>query len=136
MKKALLASIIRTLVPIGVGQIVALLALASVILDQATKDALGTVLGGLITAVYYLAIRLLEQRWPAIGVLLGLAKTPDSYSKEPDPSFLTATLNAAGTWEIPGKPDVVTWEHIDVADGPPTLTESGGDHVAGKAPNV
>jgi len=127
MKKVLLASIIRTLVPLAVGQIVAWLALASVILDEPTKNALGTFLGGLVTAVYYLIIRLLEQRWPAIGVLLGLAKSPDSYSKEPDRSTLTATLNAAGTWEIPGKPETVTWDHIDVADAQP---KAAGRHSA------
>lgn len=116
----LLASIIRTLVPLAVGQVTAWLLLVSIVLDEPTKAALGTFLGGLITAVYYLIVRLLEQRWPGIGVLLGLAKSPDSYSKESQPvSTLQATLDTAESCHVPGKPDTVTWDHIDVADAPP-----------------
>jgi hypothetical protein len=77
----ILASLIRTYVPIIVGQVVAWLALANIQLDDAAQAGLSTFLGGLITAVYYTLVRLLEEKFPQFGWLIGLAKSPDSYSK-------------------------------------------------------
>jgi hypothetical protein len=76
-----LASIIRTYVPIIVGQVISWLTVVNINLDAQSTAALSTVLGGLISAVYYALVRLLEQKWPSVGVLLGLPKSPDSYSK-------------------------------------------------------
>jgi hypothetical protein len=40
-------------------------------------------LGLLFTGIYYAIVRLIEDRVPQFGWLLGLAKSPDSYSKGP-----------------------------------------------------
>lgn len=73
-------SIIRTLVPLLVGQIVAFFLSIGLTVSEDQEAAFTTVLGFLVTAVYYLLIRFLEQKFPWIGVLLGWAATPDGYS--------------------------------------------------------
>lgn len=67
---------IRTYVPMLAGAIVSWLALNGVQLDSNAALALGSFLTALFGAVYYLVVRLLEARWPQVGVLLGKAKTP------------------------------------------------------------
>ena len=73
-------SIVRTIVPIIVGYLAAALLRYGIGLDEAALAGLTEFLGGLFAAVYYVLIRAVEQRWPKIGVLLGWASTPDSYS--------------------------------------------------------
>lgn len=46
-----------------------------------TAVALTAGLSGLAMAAWYTLARILEQKWPAAGVLLGVASSPDSYSK-------------------------------------------------------
>lgn len=75
-------SSIRTYVPIIVGAFVAWLSLKGIKLDSQTVLALGTGLGGLIAALYYFAIRLIEKKYPKVGILLGSASQP-SYSQDP-----------------------------------------------------
>ena len=75
-------SLIRTYVPIIVGALVAWLLTLGVNLDAGAQTGLIVFLTGLLQAVYYTLIRLAERQWPQIGVLLGLAKTPDSYSND------------------------------------------------------
>jgi hypothetical protein len=41
-----------------------------------TEADLTTAVTALVTGVYYVAARLLEQRWPAAGVLLGSRRQP------------------------------------------------------------
>lgn len=72
---------IRTYTPIIVGALVAWLTSLSLQLDAETQSGLIVVLTGVLQAVYYLIARLLEKRWPQLGVLLGSAKTP-TYKKE------------------------------------------------------
>lgn len=74
-------SLIRTWTPIAAGQVAAWLALINIQLDGDSKLALSSFLGGVLSAVYYAVVRLIEQKWPGAGVLLGVAKSPDSYSK-------------------------------------------------------
>lgn len=76
----ILKSFIRTAVPVAVGQVVAWLALINVALSADAQTGLSTFLGGLITAVYYLVVRWLENHVSWFGWLLGLAQAPDSYS--------------------------------------------------------
>lgn len=78
---ALVASVIRTYTPIIVGQVAAWFILIHVPLDPQTEIALTAVVGGLLSAIYYTLVRVLEQQWPGIGVLLGLTSSPDTYSK-------------------------------------------------------
>ena len=96
----LVASVIRTLVPVAVGQVASWLLLLNVTLPVSAQEGLGAFLGGLLTAIYYVGVRIIEQQWPAFGVLLGLPKSPDTYSKDaplvpavPDSPALTATVS-------------------------------------------
>lgn len=73
-------SIVRTIVPIAVGYLAALLLRWGIGLDEAALAGLTEFLGALFSAVYYVLVRAVEQRWPKVGVLLGWASTPDSYS--------------------------------------------------------
>lgn len=93
----LVASVIRTLIPVAVGQVASWLLLINVVLPQAAQTGLSTFLGGLLTAIYYVAIRVLEQQWPAFGVLLGLPSSPDTYSKSTQAAAepATPTMNSA-----------------------------------------
>lgn len=77
----LVPSLIRTYVPILVGQVAAWLALKGVQLDDATVVAATAALGGLLSAIYYLLVRLLEQKFPQLGILLGSAKKPEYTGK-------------------------------------------------------
>lgn len=68
------ASIIRTVVPLIVGALVTLVAHAGLNINTVQATELVTVV---ITAVYYIVVRLLEQHVsPSFGWLLGAAKTP------------------------------------------------------------
>jgi len=69
-------SIVRTLAPIFVGWIISLVALAGVEVDADQRLALLTLATALIQALYYLAVRWLETRWPWFGILLGSRKQP------------------------------------------------------------
>lgn len=69
--------LIRTWVPIGVGAVISWLATLGLQLDSETQTATVVALTGVIQAVYYTLVRLLEDKFPAIGWLLGSAKTPN-----------------------------------------------------------
>lgn len=73
---ALPRSIIRTVVPSIVGQLVAWAAVAHLTVDPSTQAAASTELGVLLTAGYYAGVRALEARWPAVGWLLGAKGAP------------------------------------------------------------
>ncbi len=72
----LATSLIRTYVPTGVGIVVAYLTAAGVELEAGTELALSGGIVAVVTGVWYLGVRLLEARWPAFGILLGVRKTP------------------------------------------------------------
>lgn len=73
-------SIVRTIIPIAVGQIVAFVATLGIEVTPDQEAAFTTVLGFVAAALYYLIIRILEQKFPWMGALLGWAATPDGYS--------------------------------------------------------
>lgn len=77
-------SIVRTLVPVAVGQLVALAASAGLEVPEDVEAALVALLGFTVTTVYYLAVRWLEQKFPKIGMLLGWAAVPTSYTPARD----------------------------------------------------
>ena len=77
-------SIVRTLVPVAVGQLVALAASAGLEVPGDVQDALVVLLGFAVTTVYYLAVRWLEQKFPKLGMLLGWAAIPTSYTPARD----------------------------------------------------
>lgn len=80
MSKPALPSIIRTLVPIAVGQIVAYAGTIGLDIPANVEDALTVILGFIVATLYYLAVRFLEQRFPKLGALIGWAATPDGYT--------------------------------------------------------
>lgn len=80
----LVPSLVRTLVPLLVGAIVAGLVSLGIDLSAEAEAGLGQFLSEALTLgfslAYYAAARYLEERFPALSVLLGSSKTPDSYS--------------------------------------------------------
>lgn len=70
-KDDLLVSIRRTIVPIIVGVLA-----ATFVGPHVDLGALEHVVSGVVSAVYYVVIRLVEGRNPAFGVLLGATKQP------------------------------------------------------------
>lgn len=77
----LLASLVRTIVPTGVGAVLAWLASrAGIVLDESSSTGLVVGVTGLASAIYYAAVRLAESKWRWAGVLLGW-KVPPSYDK-------------------------------------------------------
>lgn len=75
------ASLIRQLVPLIVGALLSWLTVLGLNIDAAGVDGLAQFLTLLFSGVYYALVRLVEEKVPAIGWLLGLARSPDSYSK-------------------------------------------------------
>lgn len=69
-------SLIRTYVPLGVGVLVSWLASLGITVSDSAQTALVAGLGALAAAVYYALVRLLENRWPWFGRLLGKPTAP------------------------------------------------------------
>ncbi|NEA22603.1 hypothetical protein [Actinomadura bangladeshensis] len=76
-------SLIRTWVPIGIGNVLAWLAVHFGVIvdaDSSTQFKLGA--AAVVVAGYYAVARLVEERWPAVGrflVALGLRRAPATY---------------------------------------------------------
>ena len=79
-------SFVRTLVPVAVGQVIAYIATLGIVVPGDVETALTVVLGFVATAVWYAAVRFLEQKFPKLGVLLGWAAVPESYTPAKDRS--------------------------------------------------
>lgn len=67
---------IRTFVPIIVGALISWLLTVGIAIDSDTQAGLIVALTGVIQALYYFIVRLLEKKWPQVGVLLGIASKP------------------------------------------------------------
>lgn len=93
-----LISLIRTMVPVGVGAALAWLAAkAGIVLDGESSAALTTAVVGVTIGGYYAVVRALEAHWPTAGWLLGKRSAP-TYNlkigdplKAPDPPGRSAT---------------------------------------------
>ena len=68
-----LTSLRRTLVPLAVGYLLAQAARAGFDIDE---GQLTGVIESLVTGAYYAVVRLLEVKWPQVGVLLGATRQP------------------------------------------------------------
>lgn len=80
---ALWASITRTIVPIIVGFVLAQAARVGLTVDGEFETLLDGSLTAVFTGLYYVVVRFLEVYvTPKFGWLLGLAKSPDSYSED------------------------------------------------------
>lgn len=89
----LVASVIRTYTPIIAGQIGAWLIMVNIPVLPELTVLLTALVGGGLSLAYYTLVRVLEQQWPAFGILLGLPSSPDTYSKgEPAPVAVPATV--------------------------------------------
>lgn len=73
-------SLIRTYVPVGVGAAIAWLAARGLNLDPSVAVGATAALTGVLTAGYYTLVRILEAKFPWLGVLIGHPAKP-SYTK-------------------------------------------------------
>jgi hypothetical protein len=78
----LIPSLIRTYVPIVIGALISWLITLGVEIDDSVQAGLVTALTGLLIAVYYTLIRLLEKKWPALSILLGSSQIPAQYTSD------------------------------------------------------
>lgn len=102
-------SVVRTVVPTIVGALFTWLASFGLIVPEEGKIGLSGFLFVLFTGVYYLLVRLLEERYPQIGILLGFAKSPDSYSNGPGVEVTTKHGNEVNITVTPSEePTVIT----------------------------
>lgn len=68
---------IRTYVPMGVGaSLTWLAATLHIVIDPSSESALVTLTGAVLSAAYYLLVRLLEKWQPKLGVFLGVPAKP------------------------------------------------------------
>lgn len=69
-----IVSLIRTWVPVGVGVVITWVA------NQLGADIdsveVGMAVTGMVIAIYYAVVRKLEDRYPALGLLLGRQQAP------------------------------------------------------------
>lgn len=100
----LVASLIRTAVPGLVGLVVGWLATLGVILPPEAKDSLGLLVAFVAAFLWYLLVRLLEQKWPALGVLLGVPKQPIYSSAAATPSDPAVITNVPAPAPLADEP--------------------------------
>ena len=72
-------SIVRTVVPVIVGAIASYFVTLGVTLQEDVMAALSVIITAAATAIYYIVVRWLEQKFPKIGILLGWAAVPAGY---------------------------------------------------------
>lgn len=77
-RAGILTSIVRTVVPLVVGAVVAVFARANMTLDESTVNAIAELIGVAVATVYYVVVRFLETKGsPAWGWLLLRARAPE-----------------------------------------------------------
>lgn len=70
-------SYIRTWIPMAVGALLTWLSTShNIVVDEATSAALIAGFSGLVSAIYYGVVRILEKVHPAFGYFLGVPKQP------------------------------------------------------------
>lgn len=70
-------SIVRTIVPIIAGAIITFFTSKGFTFDDSFALNLYMVLQAIVTGVYYICVRVLEARFPQIGLLLGSTRKPE-----------------------------------------------------------
>ena len=76
MTNSFVTSLIRTWVPIIVGALVAYLVTLGIELDVDAQTGLVVFLTAFLQGAYYLIVRVLERRYPKLGLLLGSESQP------------------------------------------------------------
>lgn len=69
-------SIVRTVVPYMVGWIVSLLTMLTITVPASMQVSLTNMITFVVGTVWYIVVRLLEKKWPALGFLLGIPSQP------------------------------------------------------------
>lgn len=95
----LVPSLVRTYVPIAVGALIAWLVTFGVELDPTAEQGLTVTLTGILIAVYYTIIRLLEKKFPWVSVLLGSNQIPAQYTADGVPVITTLPAPPAAPQE-------------------------------------
>lgn len=114
-------NLIRTYVPAAVGFVTSWLTARGVGVDAATQAQLIAAMTAIFTAAYYTLVRLLEERWPQAGVLLGCKGA--------------TTVADAEEWP-PQADDTAQWPAPDETQGPQHSADPsrvrviGGDSLA------
>lgn len=72
-----ITSLIRTYVPIIVGSIIAWLSARGIAIDANAIAGLAAFLSAVFSGAYYLLIRILEKKYPQVGILLGSTRKPE-----------------------------------------------------------
>lgn len=83
-------SVIRTGVPVLVGVGVSFAAAKGIHISPELESQIVVLIGAAAASVYHWVVRLLEERWPHCGWLLGIARSPD-YSGSAGGSYLSVT---------------------------------------------
>ena len=123
-----IASNIRTVTGVAVGQVLAWLAVRYGIVIDAQSTAAAILAAGAVTsAAWYALVRQLEKRWPIFGWLLGLAKAP-SY-----PGAIDTTGRPASGGVVAGGP-FAGWPvglPVSVGPMPPSTSTTGWGRSCG-----
>lgn len=110
--KTYVTSLIRTVVPVLVGNLLGWLTLVGVPLPETVGPTLSALMilvtGAFWTIGYYALMRRLEQRWPQFGIFLGKAQAPLAYSAHPeeDKRTIGIALEATRDRYVDEEPDV------------------------------
>jgi len=105
-------SYLRTAVPLLVAAIASWLVGLGIDVTDELKELISTAIGALIGTIWYVIVRQLEKRWPALGVLIGYPKSPDSYSASPAGELAEAQATAA-TNAVTDEPEAPEPESVD-----------------------
>lgn len=123
--EALVASLARTFIPAVVGSILGWFATSGLQVDPALEGLLTVVFMAGFTGLYYAAVRFVEEKFPWVGILLGYAKSPDSYSKgQATPGELSNETTLNLTVINPKEPESVT----DAVQAAMDRVKDGPDH--------
>lgn len=123
----LLLSFIRTIVPVIVGQVMGFFTAQGIDVDPQFEGALTAVLGAAFAGLYYLIVRVIEMKFPQAGILLGYAKSPDSYSKGPGVEI----TKPAGNPEITVSVQSESTDDGTTLNSNPVIVQAASDRVPG-----
>jgi hypothetical protein len=109
-------SAIRTYVPLGVGVLLTWLASRlHVVIDPSSQAGLVALCVAVLSATYYALARLLEHRWPMLGVLLGVPAKPAYAALRADGAHAIANVRGGpvDAQHIPTDVAPIAAQHID-----------------------
>lgn len=89
-------SVIRTGVPLLVGVGVSFAAAKGIHISPETEAQVVVLMGAVAASVYHWLVRVLEERWPRFGWLLGIARAPSYNASDPMDYVSTTRYDEAG----------------------------------------